>query len=750
MRATFALRLQRRLTHTAVVLAAASLASSPVWAAPQSDVSDAFSQLGRDAIQTRVVSLEELGIHTSVTLNAPDTTREFFLPVPAGVPISDATLQLNGGYVRGDGGRTTMLVSLDGSPVLARSFTQADGTAAANVGVDGAARDSGYVRVGIGYASVINDNVCTDQTAIGNVLRIDPSTRLTYRFNPADVRDLRTAWSALPHEPVVAIASTRLQAATYDTAWRVSALLERDSKQPVVQAVPSVGEAIAGGTTTSNDGSGANASVPPALRVIPAFDAIARALSAQGSRIADPAQAGALIALAPHTIFGPDVMVVDDAMRTSIHSSLDALRAQIAAAAPDALTAFDDWRHRSIDPVVAPLATGEVRLVHYGTRTVIVVGDNRGLAVLAQGWRPIDVSNRLVVHEAGPGARTTGDMIRLSDLGGEPRSVDVHDTASWEARFDMAAASANGKLPADVVLDLAASPTLSNGGASATVYMNDVMIGAKLLNVDGKRQRIDVPIPRYALARTNTLRATFRRQPDAGCQARQSYPVAVLPSSFLRLASGTPQDDFVGMAMRYASAAQVIVPQAYLDDALHSVPRVATLSGATGVAPLLASFSVIPNGGTAKPDGAFLAADVGLDDEKDHAVFTRDHLALTSESGDRLIDVSGLRRVAVLSVARSGEQAGIVYRSTGDEPVLTDRLQLSRGDISIVDASGELRHFDTVHPDDLADADAQSGSSVQWVTRHWMRWAIPAALLVLLIIVVIAARHTRRKHRDTP
>ncbi|MGF6571313.1 hypothetical protein ABH945_003434 [Paraburkholderia sp. GAS333] len=702
--------------------------------AAAADIAGGFSQLSQGISETRVVSLKELGLLTSVTLTAPDTRREFFLPVPADVPISDATLQFDGAYVRGDGGRTTMLLSLDGSPVLSRSFTQANGGASLSIGVDGAPRSAGYVRLGLGFASVINDNVCTDQTAIGNVLRVDPSTRLSYRFNPADVHDLRTAWSALPYAPVLAIAGDRLGAASLDTAWRTNALLQRDGKRPVMQTLPTVGSTV--------DVSGTD--IPAALHGVPAFDALA---SGGSHVIADEAELGAVFALAPRAVFGPDVVVVDQPMRNTLNAAVDALRAQVATASPQALTEFDAWRAHAIDAVASPLARGEARVAHLGGRAVIVIGDNEGAGVLARGWRPIDVSNRVVVHQIDPGARTPGDTIPLSDLGGDPRSVDVHDTASWEASFDMAAASGKGQLPKEVVLDLAASPTLSNGRATATVYFNDVMIGAKLLDVDGRRQRLDLQIPRYALARTNNLRVTFRRQPDAGCQARQSYPVSVLPSSYLKLARGTPDNDFVGMAARYASSATVLVPHAYLDDAVHSVPRLATLTGAAGVAPMPATFAVVPDGARAQPNGPFLAADVPLDDEKNHVDFSKDHLMLTSSSGDKLIDVSGLSKLAVVSVAQSGEQSGIVYRSTGDAPVLTDKLQLSRGDIAVVDASGVLKQFDTVHPDDLL---ATGNSSTLWVTRHWARWGIPGVLLILLIALILFARHSRRKNRAKP
>ena len=104
-----------RVPHTLLALVVAFGADASHAAAM--DVAGAFSQLSQGVSETRIVSLKELGLLTSVTLTAPDTRREFFLPVPADVPISDATLQFDGAYVRGDGGRTTMLLSLDGSPV---------------------------------------------------------------------------------------------------------------------------------------------------------------------------------------------------------------------------------------------------------------------------------------------------------------------------------------------------------------------------------------------------------------------------------------------------------------------------------------------------------------------------------------------------------------------------------------------------------------------------------------------------------
>ena len=91
------------------------------------DVAGDFAQLGSGRLATRTVSLAELGMRDPIVLHAPDARQELYLPVPAGVPLTNAALQLDGSYLRGNGGRTTMLLSLDGSPVLSRTPTQAAG-----------------------------------------------------------------------------------------------------------------------------------------------------------------------------------------------------------------------------------------------------------------------------------------------------------------------------------------------------------------------------------------------------------------------------------------------------------------------------------------------------------------------------------------------------------------------------------------------------------------------------------------------
>ncbi len=721
------------------VLPALFLICASAHAQQPVDLAGGFAQLGSNRLATRTVSLAELGIREPIVLHAPDARQELYLPVPAGVPLTDAALQIDGTYLRANGGRVTLLVSIDGSPVLANTPTQDRGDASAAVGVDGAPRKTGFVRVGLDWSSVLSDNLCADQTAIGNVWRIAPTSRLTYRFDPNAIVDLRGAWSALPDHPVVMLGSRTLGTPAFDAAWRTEALLQRDGRVPVTHALPAVGETVDLGQVD----------VPAPLRAIPAF----AALAAGGSHtLANPAEVGALIALAPRTAFAPDVIVADDTLRAALKTSLDALRAQVASVAPNAGEVFDAWRNSVTGPLAAPLEPGEVRLAHPGGQAVIVVGDTSGVSVLARAWRPIGVTNRLVVHEIDNAPNTKGDEIALSLLGGEPRTLDVQGRATWDASFDLGAASGDGKLPGAVVLDVAAAPAANNAAQSASIYFNDVLIGSQLLNANGKPQRITARVPRYALAPVNLLRVVFERQPEGGCQSRGlGHPIAVLPGSHLTLTDAKVDDDFTGMVARFATNANLIVPAAYLQNAVATLPRVARLANASGIAPLRADLSVVPAGTSASPKGAFLAVDVPLADEKSVVHLSKDRLSLTDSSGTMLADISGLNRTSVIEAVKSGSVPGIAYTTVGDTPaILPATLQLTRGDVAIVDGSGVLRQFDTRHPGQVVDADNTEESDSPWSTRSWVWWGIPAGIVCFLVVLVLVANAVRRRNRDQP
>lgn len=724
-------RLRYALAAAPLLLFAHAVHGAAIDAVRAGGIADAFDHLSGHRTIARSVALSDLGVREPLVLSAPDARHELYLPVPAGVPIDDATLQIDGNFMHADGGRETMLVSLDGAPVSARSFTQPQGDAQASIGVDGAPRANGFVRVGLQWSSVIDDRLCTDQTAIGNVLRIAPSSRLSYRFDPSAIVDVRTAWSALPVAPVVAIAGQRVGETAFDTAWRVQALMERDGRQPVTRAWPAVGQ------TVEIDA----ADVPPALRVIPAF----AALAASGSvKLADSAMVGAVLALGSRRAFAPDVIVADDALRRQTNDALDALRAQIVSIAPADASAFDAWRARAFEPIVKRLAPGEIRLAHPPGQAAIIVGDPLAAQALGRAWRPIGVADRYVVHRLDDTLAHDADRIALSALGGEPGTLDVLGRAMWDASFDLSAVASGGMLPDEVVLDLAAAPTPQHDGDIASVYFNGVLIGSKLLRDDGKPDTIAAHVPRYALAPTNTLRVVFQRRPDGGCEARsQGYPVAVLPTSHLKLARAAAVDDFIGMQARFATGATLMVPADYLGDATQTLARLARLTNLAGLAPAHATLSVVAGNAVAAPSGPFLAVDVALQQAHALAQLSADRLTLVDGAQRVYADVSGLTNLAVIDIAQANGATGIAYRTLGPAaPTIPATLRLVRGDVALVSSNGVARLFDSRHPGEVV-----TDRTPDDAFSRRLPWLIAAGIVALLAALVVIAGIERRRHR---
>ena len=131
--------------------------------APAQRPAEVFQRLNADNWVAREVTLTDLGFTGPLVLRAPDTTRELYLPVPANVPLSGGEIKLNANYMRADGGRTTLLVSLDTYPVSSQPFALEKGDASLLLGVDGTPRPSGFVRLGLNWGTAIGaDWICTD------------------------------------------------------------------------------------------------------------------------------------------------------------------------------------------------------------------------------------------------------------------------------------------------------------------------------------------------------------------------------------------------------------------------------------------------------------------------------------------------------------------------------------------------------------------------------------------------------------
>ncbi len=688
---------------------------------------EVFGRMAADVWVPRTISFKDLGFDTPIVLGYPDTIREIYLPVPAGVDLSNASLQLDASYVRADGGRTTLVYAVDGAPVTAQGYAADRGDASAVIPIDGRPRPSGFIRLNIDWrTAVARENTCEDARTPGNILRIEPTSKFVFRYNGAAVRDLATAWSALPPNPTILIASNKLSPEMYDAAWRVGVALERAGKRPQVRVLPGAGD------TVNLQG----LQVPPGLKSHPAFAGLG---DSPQHKIRDASEAGALMALGTASPLQADIVIAD--RNGAATPGLDALQGQMQGDA-----GFQQWRAQAMSAFGKPIGANEIRLANVMGRPAIVVASNAGAqaaGLFTQIWQQAAAGTSLTVAAAQE-PRNDNTAVSLKYLGAKPASFDVLAHADWNATFDIGSVAADGKGPGTLVIDVAASPSAARTPPVVSVFMNEVLLGAKEMEANGKRERVVAPVPRYALQTRNVIRVSFVRQlaSDRCRETPEPYPVSVLASSHMLLDKIEPGADFTGLMSKFANGGTLYVPASHLNDAQATLPRVIRLAAATGLSPVKAKFVPVADGQQPKVEGAYLAVDVtpqGVGDGPRE----KDRLLLAGATKDQpMLDVRGLNRVGTLEIAGKGDSLGAVYRSLGDQAPLIDKpIQLSSGNLAIMGNAGLRTEVNTIDPSGQGVMrDAEPGLRER---SYW--WLIPIAVVALFVALLVFASRVRRR-----
>lgn len=670
-----------KLAHLLPAGVLATLCLLPAWGIAQQPVQPAPANIppqtavfkpaeNSGAWVPRTITFRELGFTEPVVLGYPDTIKEIYLPVPPGVSLSGATLQLDASYVRADGGRTSLVYAVDGAPVQAFGYTADRGDASVSLPIDGRPRPSGYIKLNVDWrTAVARENTCADARTPGNVLRIEPTSRFVFRYDGSAVRDLATAWGALPPTPTIQIPGKSVSPQVYDTAWRVGVALERAGKRP-------------------------------------------RIVGADGSTAAAvPAAAGQ-----------------------------PATAAMGAPAEPDIIIAGPDSARQ--------VASHQIGLAQVGNRPVIVVAPDAGAqaaGLFSRIWTEAAAGTHLTVAAARAPQNNDANAVSLQYLGAKPSSFDVLAHADWLATFDIGSVAADGKGPGTLVIDVAAAPSAAHTPPVVSVFMNDVLLGAREMEANGRRERVVAPIPRYALQTRNVIRVSFIRQlaSDRCRETPEPYPVSVLPSSHMLLDKIDPSSDFTGLMAKFASGGTLLVPQSHLQNATDTLPRVVRLAASTGLSPVNAKFQPVAEGAHPELDGPYLAVDVLPDGYAGNVKPEQGRLLLTSTEERPLLDVRGLNRVGVLEVVGKGDDIGAVYRTLGEQaPAMEKPIQLSGGNLAIMGNNGLRTEVNTHDP---------SGQGMMNEARpglfergYW--WLLPVVVLALFVgLLVFASRMRRRK-----
>lgn len=696
--------------------------------ASASALGDAIRQLGASDGLQRSVTLKELGIVDPVVL-AGTATQDFYLPVPRGLPLGDASIAFDGRYLKGEPGTSTVVISLNGTPAVSQTVPDGEGTLQRNLPVAQPARASDFVRLGVNWRNRNNSQQrCDENHSLANSLTISPQTRLSYRVDPRDVRSIEDVWNTLPVRTTVLVSGRQLEQASFDSAWRIGASLQRNNRRMQVRALPAVGEVI--------DLRGLE--VPAALAGVPAFAAL-RGAEPQ-HKLASDAELGALIMLGSAQVSG-DIVVADKALQQRLTAAFAALQTQLAAD-PDAGQALQQWRARRAPLASEALASQQLRALPMGRQMVLAVASDAGARVAGlqeAALQRLLVSDNVTVAAAQPPQWDEAKGIRLSSLGGSPDSFDVLSRGEWTMNFPLSAVASQGRMPGEITLYVAAAPGASATRPVATLFWNGMLLSARQLDANGQPERLRARVPGYALGINNTLRVSVQRQPySADCnEIPQPYPASVLPAiSYVTPGKAEPNGSFIGLLPLLGARSQLLVPASYLSAAPAALERMANLAAASGLSASQAELVVAQADAPAKPSMPFVAMEVPVEGAKPLVTVTDgQQLRIRGKSLDWL-DIKGLKQLSSAEVVTAGGQQGVLWRAIGEwTGGLGEPFLLNRGNIAVIGGDGPLAWVDSSNPDAGIPSGPREGAFHEW--RNFLSWSVPGIAIALVVVVLL-------------
>lgn len=547
-------------------------------------------------------------------------------------------------------------------------------------------------------------------------------------MDPRDVRTIEDVWNTLPVRTTVLVSGRQLEQASFDSAWRIGASLQRNNRRMQVRALPAVGEVI--------DLRGLE--VPAALAGVPAFAAL-RGAEPQ-HKLASDAELGALIMLGSAQVSG-DIVVADKALQQRLTAAFAALQTQLAAD-PDAGQALQQWRARRAPLASEALASQQLRALPMGRQMVLAVASDAGARVAGlqeAALQRLLVSDNVTVAAAQPPQWDEAKGIRLSSLGGSPDSFDVLSRGEWTMNFPLSAVASQGRMPGEITLYVAAAPGASATRPVATLFWNGMLLSARQLDANGQPERLRARVPGYALGINNTLRVSVQRQPySADCnEIPQPYPASVLPAiSYVTPGKAEPNGSFIGLLPLLGARSQLLVPASYLSAAPAALERMANLAAASGLSASQAELVVAQADAPAKPSMPFVAMEVPVEGAKPLVTVTDgQQLRIRGKSLDWL-DIKGLKQLSSAEVVTAGGQQGVLWRAIGEwTGGLGEPFLLNRGNIAVIGGDGPLAWLDSSNPDAGIPSGPREGAFHEW--RNFLSWSVPGIAIALVVVVLL-------------
>ncbi|MBU2959181.1 cellulose biosynthesis cyclic di-GMP-binding regulatory protein BcsB [Paracoccus sp. 1_MG-2023] len=360
-----------------------------------------------------------------------------------------------------------------------------------------------------------------------------------------------------------------------------------------------------------------------------------------------------------------------------------------------------------------------------------------GLWQLASEWNSL-ADTQDVVTDRVELAQPDLEALPLAVLDADLAPREVVGTSEVLVPFSINDLPSN-KTVAAVDLQVAAALDPEGRGATASVYLNNTLLGNRPLS-SGLPERLLFDVADGLIGRDNLLRIVIQRQPVGGeCRFRpQGYPAQVLPGSVLRLSDRADgSDDFFHIQQDFGAGVQLVLDPDSRLDIQSAMPWIAGVAG-----------SLIPGKAPVVPRGTVDAIEPGMPflvvskndpgDEKAAVTFDEGQVQIRDSDDEVIYSGEDLERLGIVQiVSRNGERGVWLRPGDGPQPVLSPQrpLVLDRGDLALVGEQG-VQLVTSMDRAPLIQVTYPEQQSLAQLFAKYRPWVV-GGLWVLLTIAVL-------------
>ncbi|MCA0200091.1 MAG: cellulose biosynthesis cyclic di-GMP-binding regulatory protein BcsB [Proteobacteria bacterium] len=686
----------------------------------------------------RSFALSDLNFANPLIFSGAEFGQQIFFAIPRDVSVHDVAIDIEGNYLRSDLGHSVLVASVNDIPGFSIEPKDASGAFTRTINVPESQLADPFVKLDLRYSSIVSEDRCTEQRSIANVITVSPKSKLRYRVNADDVKDVRSAWGMLPSRPTILIPAGAIDETHYAAALKLALAMSAAGHQPQIVTAPVVGDTV--------DVSGLK--VPAALTRIAAF----RIFEGQEKvTLANQAERGAyalLSVLHGHAL--GEVAIGSKWLAAQTKADMAALTAEAERAGPNAARALAGLLADLPSTAIGGVDDNLTLETILGQPVITLANDaSRAASLLATQWSRLANAEGLDVAFAGS-EPVDMNAIQLGEFGGNLAAQSIIQYGDWVTAFD-AAQLPPGRWPSNIELEMRVSPDASDVAPLVTIMLNDVLLRAEKVDPNSETVRINADVPPYLLASRNTLRISLQRGPSSGdCRTlNRGYLAQILPTSRLVLGNETIDGQFFGLKSKLANGALIAVPKAYLETPTESLPYVFQFLRELKVNSSSIRLRTVDDAASYRPEGTFVSFGVPLPGKRKNLQVADNSMLLTDETGLPIANIKGARDAAVVQIVSLGEVTGLSVNSTTGKPIPGIQVNdLGEGDVAIYDASGRIG--------DLGAGDFRMAEikrallSPSALFHRYSIWIMTGIGVLLAMLVMSATRAfvvARKRHR---